>query len=318
MLRIAMYILLLVTCGPACWAQATSSQASANHVFKRVGFAPIMSRAPAPMSSSTNNGITYNGGPIIDDANGVNVYYIWYGDWSKDTAAQTILTDFIKHYGGSPNANINTTYYDYEAGPNGTTVVKDRVVNAIHYMGSTSDNYSQGVSLDINALATVISNAVLDGRLPVDHNGVYFVFTSADVQASGFCTTYCAFHGNLSDPGFADDNLLAAVVPNPAAQCPSSCTPQFVLPTPNMNVGADSMASSVAHELEESVTDPFGTGWINPDGNENEDLCVYTYGKTYSLPNGSYANMKLGKRQYLIQQNWVNANGGYCALKWDE
>ena len=57
-----------------------------------------------------------------------------------------------------------------------------------------------------------------------------------------------------------------------------------------------------------------------PGGNapQDEDLCLYTYGKYYQVANGSFANMKLGKRQYLIQQNWVNKNGGDCASKWDE
>jgi hypothetical protein len=34
------------------------------------------------------------------------------------------------------------------------------------------------------------------------------------------------------------------------------------------------------------------------------------------LSNGAYYNMTLGSRNYLIQQNWVNASGGYCALKY--
>ena len=34
---------------------------------------------------------------------------------------------------------------------------------------------------------------------------------------------------------------------------------------------------------------------------------------TYATANGSLANMKLGARDFLIQQNWVNASGGYCA-----
>jgi len=31
-------------------------------------------------------------------------------------------------------------------------------------------------------------------------------------------------------------------------------------------------------------------------------------------PNGAYANMLLGGRDYMIQRNWVNASGGYCAI----
>ena len=276
-------------------------------------------KGQAASATPKSNGINYNGGPIFDDANGINVYFIWYGNWSNDTAAQTIVTDFINHLGGSPYTTVNTTYYDMEPGPTGTNVVKDWVTTGIHYMGSTSDNYSQGVNLGDQEVGNVFSNAVLEGRLPADHNGVYFVITSADVnETSGFCTQYCAWHGYWSDPGFADDNLLLAFAGNPE-QCPSVCTQESVLPTPNNNVAGDGMVNMIAHETEESVSDPFATAWYNDvTFNENEDQCVWTFGKTYNLPNGSYANMKLGQHQYLIQQNWVNKNGGYCALKWDE
>lgn len=293
---------------------ATVGEATAGPGLKVVGVMPTKGQAAS--ATPKYNGIAYSGGPIMDDANGVNVYYIWYGDWSKDTAAQTIVTDFIKHLGGSPYTTVNTTYYDMEPGPTGTNVVKDWVTTGIHYMGSITDDYSQGVNLTDNGLGLVVQNAVADGRLPLDHNGVYFVMTSTDViETSGFCTNYCAFHG--WQPTGALGNLIVAFVGN-IDQCPTSCTAQPVLPTPNTNVGADGMVSAIAHELEESVTDPIGTSWINPDGSENEDMCAFTYGKFYQLSNGSYANMKLGERQYLIQQNWVNKNGGYCALKWDD
>jgi len=283
--------------------------------FERIGVTPTIGQAA---SSAPNNGIQYHGGPIIDDANGINVYFIWYGDWNKDTDAQTIVTDFINHLGGSPYTTVNTSYYDMEPGPTGTNVVKDWVTTGIHYMGSTNDNYSQGKKLDDNGVGQVMSNAVLDGRLPADHNAVYFVITSADVtETSGFCTVYCAFHGYWSDPGFADDNLPVGFIGN-TAHCPNNCTVQPVLPTPNNNVAGDGMVNLIAHETEETVSDPFGTAWYDSNYNENEDKCQWTFGKTYNLPNGSYANMKLGQRQYLIQQNWVNKNGGYCALRWDQ
>jgi hypothetical protein len=57
---------------------------------------------------------------------------------------------------------------------------------------------------------------------------------------------------------------------------------------------------------------------VNPDGTENGDLCVFKYGKTKFLPNGSFYNLKFGNRPYLTQQIWVNARGKYCALALDE
>jgi hypothetical protein len=286
--------------------------------LERDGVMPT--KGQAAISTPKDNGIQYHGGPILDDANGVNVYIIWYGDWSKDTAAQTIVTDFIKHLGGSPYTTVNTTYYDMEPGPAGTNVVKDWVTTGIHYMGSTTDNYSRGSALVDQDLASIIETPVLDGRLPADPNGIYLVITSADVQeTSGFCTQYCAFHAYDSGASaFNNQNVAVAFIGNPALQCPVGCAQETVLPTPNNNVAGDAMVNFIAHETEESVSDPLGTAWYDSNFNENEDKCAWTFGKTYNLPNGSYANMKLGQRQYLIQQNWVNKDGGYCALKWDE
>ena len=60
--------------------------------------------------------ITYHNGPIM--TGGVTAYYIWYGNWSGNTAT-SILTDFASNIGGSPYFNINTTYYN-------SNVIKER------------------------------------------------------------------------------------------------------------------------------------------------------------------------------------------------
>lgn len=153
--------------------------------------------------------------------------------------------------------------------------------------------------------------------MPYDLNGAYFVLTSADVtENTGFCVSYCAWHG--WDTLANGDNLVVSFVGNPD-QCRQSCTEENQLPTPNNSVAADGMATAIAHELSESVTDPFGTAWFNlSDYSEDGDLCVWTFGKTKPLPNGSYYNLRFGGRPYLIQRLWVNARGGYCALALDE
>src|SRR5262249_52311247 len=131
-------------------------------------------------TSGTSNGITYHGGPLIDG--GVNVYVIWYGSWSGNSAV-TIVTSFLQSIGGSPYYNINTSYYD-----GGYT----HLLNSVHYAGSTTDNYSQGSSLSDSSIRSIVSSALSSKRLPVDANGVYMVLTSADVnETSGFCTQYC-------------------------------------------------------------------------------------------------------------------------------
>ena len=86
---------------------------------------------------------------------------------------------------------------------------------------------------------------------------------------------------------------------------------------PNGNAGADGMASIIAHELEEAVTDPDLNAWYDRRGQENADKCAWTFGITDTATNGSKANMTAAViAKFLIQRNWVNASGGYCALSY--
>src|SRR5262245_65287911 len=112
-----------------------------------------------PLAKS-GNGINYHGGPVM--TGGVNVYYIFYGNWSS--GAKSILTTLAQNLGGSPYFNINTTYY------NGSGT---HVQNVVTYKGSTSDNYSHGKSLSDSGVLAVVSSAITSGKLPKDTKAVY-------------------------------------------------------------------------------------------------------------------------------------------------
>lgn len=259
---------------------------------------PAKARSNGPVTKYPN-GINYHGGPLILGT--TNVYYIWYGNWGGNTAT-TILPAFAASLGGSPYYNINTSYFDAS---------NTKVTNAASLAGASTDSYSQGAALSDAAVKTIVSNAIGSGALPKDTNAVYFVLTSADVnETSGFCTQYCGWHTHGT---IAGSDIKYSFVGNPD-RCPSACSAQTV--SPNGNAGADGMASIIAHELEEAVTDPDLNAWYDSRGRENADKCAWTFGATYSVANGAKANMKLGLNDYLIQQNWVNASGGYCAVKY--
>lgn len=263
-------------------------------------------RAASTTTSVTQNGIYYHGGPVLGTKTAPNVYYIWYGNWANNTAP-TILTDLANNIGGSPYYNINSTYTDINSVP---------VLDLVNYAGSKTDNYSQGTALTDQGVWNVVVNAMKNG-LPVDANGVYFVLTSSDVtETSGFCTKYCGWHSHNSvkyNRKLVD--IKFSFVGNPDQQCPNACEAQTS--SPNGNAGADAMASVIAHELEETVTDPDLNAWYDSNGAENADKCAWSFGATSTAGNGSKYNMTLGARQYLIQENWVNAGGtGYCALSY--
>src|SRR3954467_11529377 len=52
--------------------------------------------------------ISYHNGSVMTGSS--NVYAIWYGDWANNTAAQTIVSDFLGNVGASPYFQINARY----------------------------------------------------------------------------------------------------------------------------------------------------------------------------------------------------------------
>ena len=303
---ILLTLLLLGAGAIALRAEAPETQPgqSGDHVPDGKGIGTAGNHGPAgqaaPGAGKNGNGIFYHGGPLMLGA--PMIYYIWYGNWAGNTAP-AILEDLAANLGGSPYYGINTTYYD---GAN------NHVSNAAAFGGSAYDNYSRGTALTDADIRTIVDTAINSNALPFDDNAVYFVLTSADVnETSGFCTSYCGWHTHGAVNGI---NVKYSFVGNPE-RCPSACEAQSAS-SPNGNPGADGMASIIAHEFEESASDPDLNAWYNRRGQENADMCAWTFGTTQTGSDGSKYNMTLGTKNYLIQRNWVNAGGGYCALKY--
>jgi hypothetical protein len=261
------------------------------------------SAAPRPKS----NGISYHGGPVM--LGNVPVYYIWYGNWSGNSAT-TLLPTLIGDLSGSGYMHINTTYYSSSS---------QSVSGTATLAGQTNDNYSQGTALTDAQVQNVVA-ADCGSLGNCDPNAVYFVLTSADVnETSGLDTKFCSFHarGNI-----AGKDIKYAFVGNPD-RAPSACEQQTAS-SPNGNPGADGMANQIAFELDKTTTDPDSNAWYTnaptkkggpPAGLENADLCVWTFGATSTAADGSLYNFVGGSgTQWLIQENWVNALGGYCAM----
>ena len=242
--------------------------------------------------------IRYHGGPIMLGT--TKVYVIWYGSWTGNTAL-TLVPVFVPALGGSSYFNINTTYTDASGA---------KVTNALGFGGQTTDAYSRGKLLGDSDVAMVVANALAAKKLVRDPSGIYVVLSSADVnETSGFCTRYCGWHtyGTLNGA-----QTRIAYVGNPD-RCPTACEAQTAR-SPNGNPGADGLVSILAHELDESVTDPNLNAWFDAQGAENADKCAWTFGTTRTVANGSKANVKLGGKDYLLQQNWLNAGAGTCAM----
>jgi hypothetical protein len=256
---------------------------------------------PAP-PPRTRNRIEYHNGRMM--TNIPDVYYILYGNWSSDPTTdrnQQILTDLATHFCGGPYADIWTIYRDFlDQAPTGCMLLAGWAVDA----------YSHGTEISDNDVGEIVLRQFAMHGAGEDPVGIYIVIASPDVaETSGFGSAYCGWHGRFQSNGiFYPVGFLGW-----PERAPTQCAPNGV--GPNGTVGADAAASHLVGLLTDMVTDPQFSGWFDKLGLEVADKCVWTYGTTYSAPNGSRANVKLGSRDYLLQQLWVpSKNGGSCAL----
>ncbi len=310
----AVAVLTVLFVQPMTVSQAASTRHNGHS--KLTSFYPTAGKTTASATSGAAGlgAVTYQpGGTIISEP---NVYVIWYGNWdAKSCSAEggsstpAIINDFLDSLGESDWNKINTTYYQIINGK------KTFVQPTADVAGCTVDTGSQGLSLDSETgpqVSDVVEQALSTKALKTDPSGVYLVLTASNVNVADFMTLLCAYHWIYDN---AQATIKYAFIGDASTNL-ASCAPQVAV-SPNGNPAADAMVSVIAHEFVEAVSDPEGLSWYDQAGFENADKCAWMYGKASKTANGSFANMKLGERQYLVQQN-VAANTNTCVLSLGE
>jgi hypothetical protein len=176
-----------------------------------------------------------------------------------------------------------------------------------------------------------ISAVVKAKGWPVNNDTEFFMYTAPNigtcfpaqvgVSDGGVGTTvtaplcsfsyFCAYHSSYFDSTVnASSQIIYANMPYDAqtAGNPLTCDVQDY---PNGNP-SDPEISTTSHEHNESITDPFGTGWwdSNPNdsaaGYEDGDMCAYDFGSTYGPANAEWSQTINGDH-YLMQSEWDNS-----------
>ena len=262
----------------------------------------------------TDSKILYNGGTVMNATS--NIYFIWYGCWhdgcgnSGDSAAVTILSDFITSLGFSPYNQINAGYPNASgAAPTGGLI----------YGMDINVGYSRGAELTQSEVEDIVAEALRSAWLPVDPRGIYIV-----LGVSGHLRQR---HGLLFDHvpapslGPGGSTVISRRVRRRRRPLPFdmrvavSWIPATTGFPPERKLHADAMVSWLAHAISGTLTNLYGTAWFDRYGLENSDKCAGSYGETYLTPSGARANVRLGSRDYLLQENWVNGRRGRCALR---
>jgi len=119
--------------------------------------------------------------------------------------------------------------------------------------------------------------------------------------------TWCAYHDHSSSIITGQD-IKYALAADPPESILTSCSGNIAIygdtTSPNGDLGMDEVVDSLIHEFSETVTDPDINAWYTRAGQEVGDVCNFTYGPTFIVPNGSHANHTFGDRNYLAQEIW--------------
>jgi hypothetical protein len=276
----------------------------------------------------STSGLYWGGGSVLT-GNPTNLYVIFYGTLWTPTQID-ILLDFGHAIGGSPLSNVLTTYtddgYDGNRGSSSFNLV-DYTITA---------NYGRGTTINDNAIAAIVNDAIANGYLPDDTNGLYMVYSDAGAGTNKNGACECGHHfasGNNHKIAQMDSGTWCRA--QPVAQ--TLCDFPYIL-SPNGDPDIDVMAGTAWHEIAEAVSDPatggYRTRWVpgtstsgqtevadlcgrdhrEDDGN-NPPVGYLQLDRDYASTNGGVANTHLGSRDFLLQPIWQNADRGGCVRR---
>jgi Phosphate-induced protein 1 conserved region len=272
--------------------------------------------------------IKYHGGHLILNQRLVAIYYSPTrifpngprpGRTGGGEDDRSLVGHFLNNIGGSSYWNINTLYFQRLSGEQ-RFVQNTMDYSAFWAAGGVQAPTSGDIVTD-NDMINLLESGFSKGTLKYDPNTLYMIFTGPGVNLGGGFDPnhlqYCAFHSAYFRGN--GDIVQISAMPHDADFTPAHpsndgfiCVPQDG--APNGDPGADGAVSAVAHETEETATDPFINGflgWFDKNGEENADKCAFTFGQFFNNGLGFW-NITIGGKPFLVQQNWALTKPQTC------
>jgi hypothetical protein len=322
---------------PSTWAQTTFHP----RIRGALGLvAPVGGNTkirPADIASGALTPTVYHAGSVM--AGGVTVHTIFWapagyafqgspgaGVPTYEGLIQQFFTDLAHDSGASgactpaecdaltvlPQFAEGTTPGRITPGSNSITysAASDSIDDADPYPPASSQCASP------NGAATCVTDAQVQAE--IDHliqssggprglTNIWYVFLPPNVDECilpGACGTnaFGGYHSLSNVNGHGLTIYALTIDPIIEQGIPSGQDPQGF---PDAEVTAD----IAAHETVEAMTDPEGTGWMDPNGFEVGDKCENgpQHGTPLGFaPNGSPYNQVINGHQYLLQEMWAN------------
>ncbi len=324
---------LALTAGPALASPSAARRASASHrpAFKpRVGFAlglmplhgaqevatspsiPVLYHGGVVMRNVTIHtifwapaGYRYDGSPGAGALGYVPLIQQFFSDVAHDSGSTGNVFSLLNQYGDHSGVGSYQIHYDPAV---------DSVADTHPYPAATNQCPSpSGIATcvtDLQVQREVDRLIGTSGPAARGLTNIYFVLLPPDVDECitiGTCGT-TAFAGYHSAFSLGHGLTVYAAIPDPQIE--------FTPPPgadPEGNPEAESTIDTVSHETIEAMTDPVGTGWMDPNGEETADKCEN--GPQDGTPlgyaaDGSPYNQLIDGHPYLIQDVWSNPRSG--------
>jgi hypothetical protein len=279
---------------------ATPARVSATVHFAPKGLIPhLRANATAPTATLQASSPNCHGSSCTSYEDAINTYF---QDVAHDSGTMTNVYSAATQYSGIQyQETFGGSYVDTNPYPTS---------NNCH------DNYDTYCLTDAQLRAAIqrdITANAANGWPSGGTTNLFFIFTPSNVgicsdATLSQCSTnaFCAYHDYIS----GGSGIVYAVQPYNATIPTGGCDQgQY----PNGN-DADATINTVSHEQNEAITDANTmNGWYAANGNENGDLCAWTFGTTSGSP-GAEFNQTINGHHYWLQEEYSNAAivGGGC------
>jgi hypothetical protein len=243
----------------------------------------LRAQSKAPVGTTATPALKYYGGPMLSHVK-IQVVY-----WNGAVKHQDQIPGFYSAITQSP-------YFDwlkeYDSGPY-------KIGRGVLLGAYTDPSPNPSAALEDADVQAELSSLIGKSAVPQpDADTLYMMYfppgVSIDMQGSGSCQVFCAYHGTFLDNG---KEVNYGVIPDQGGSCAGGCG------TDPVEFNNETSVSS--HEMIEAVTDP-AVGLVT--GNEPvAPLGWYdlNYGEIGDICNAGQA--KVGG--YTVQREWSNARG---------
>ena len=264
--------------------------------------------------------LSYHGGTngVGVETGADKVYLVYWGSqWNNNdpSGEAAIQQNFFNGVGGSSWNNSVTQYC--EGVSSGTIFCNGAGTPAVNPKGVLGgvwfDNASAAPSQpsQSNLASEAINAAAHFGNTTAASNTTvqYVINTATGNNASGFGTSYCAWHSSTSS---SYGNIAYTNMPY-ITDAGASCGANFV--NPGTAGLTDGITIVGGHEFAETETDIYPNGgWLDGSGQENGDKCAWI-----SSGQGAAADITLSTGTFPVQSLWSNAfnsGAGGCVLSY--